>query len=206
MLLSPAQIKRFWREWSAACKAQQWPASETEPQRKALLQRAGFSSLTTVDQGKGFTAVLKELAILQDNLKGMLRADANERRQVTWMIQHSDQVYGLGHAYWEAIALSRFRTTDLDQLTDAQLVQLRNTLADRAVEEHHRTTKILRAEKRKRTHLSAKASATADHRVKFGGKDLVPAHPNPDQQSTRALEEPELEQAAVGACDESNPF
>jgi hypothetical protein len=203
MLLSPAQLHRFWREWSAACKVQQWPKDQIEPQRKAMLERAGFPSLKCVDQSKGFTAVLKELAILQDNIRGMLRADANERRQVTWMIQHSDQVYGLGRAYWQAIALSRFKTTDLDQLTEDQLVQLRNTLADRAVQEHHRTTKILRSEKRKRT-INPQPSTI--NRVKFGGKDLVPAHPNPDQQSTRALEEPELEQAAVGACDESNPF
>jgi hypothetical protein len=71
MKLSPAQVQRFWREWSAACAVLHWTradglsAAEIDARRKEFLARCGFSSLTQVDRVAGFTKVLNELLVLQ---------------------------------------------------------------------------------------------------------------------------------------------
>lgn len=135
MNLSREQLNRFWRDWSAGCRTQGWTSengwtpAEIDAKRKELIERAGFHSLTMVDRVGGFTRVLKELAALQDDLAGMLRADQNVRRTALWIIR---QRYAPG--YWREISLDRFGTEDLEALSDAQVIQLRNTLADRQVE------------------------------------------------------------------------
>jgi hypothetical protein len=71
MNLSPDQAKRFWREWAAVkrtLKAQGKTDDECEQARYAMLNRAGFSSLTKVDRTKGFDRVLAELGALRDDL------------------------------------------------------------------------------------------------------------------------------------------
>jgi len=64
MILSPKQVKEFWRLWPQACRAQGWPKGEWDLHRKAFLRECGFTSLTLVDRVDGFTKVLKELQIL----------------------------------------------------------------------------------------------------------------------------------------------
>ena len=71
MKLSPAQVQRFWSEWSVACAVLHWTradgltAAEIDARRKEFLARCGFSSLTEVDRVAGFTKVLNELLVLQ---------------------------------------------------------------------------------------------------------------------------------------------
>jgi hypothetical protein len=82
MILSSAQVSRFWREWSAACKAMNWTtkagmnAAAVDANRKELLARCGFDSLTEVDRTDGFTKVLSEVMVLQGtSLKAAAEAE-----------------------------------------------------------------------------------------------------------------------------------
>jgi beta-phosphoglucomutase-like phosphatase (HAD superfamily) len=130
MLLTQSQVKRFWREWSACIRLHHWDATEAELERKAMLARAGFKSLTEVDHLDGFTAVLKEVAALQDNLSGMLRADDNPRRVLIHSIR--SLIDKLGEPYSDKLLRDRFGHTRLDDLTLEQLTQFRYTLSARA--------------------------------------------------------------------------
>ena len=132
MLLSPPQQRRFWREWTQACAAQgwtraaSWTGAQIDANRKRLLKTAGFDSLTQVTPLEGFTAVLRELAILRNDLSGLVRAEQNPRRVLIHAIKAlADE------PYWQAIARDRFHTTDLADLDESQLIQLRNTLTAR---------------------------------------------------------------------------
>ena len=71
MILSPAQVQRFWREWASTCKVMSWTrdagltAGQIDAHRKEFLRQCGFDSLTAVDRTAGFTKVLNELQVLQ---------------------------------------------------------------------------------------------------------------------------------------------
>ena len=129
MLLTPPQVKRFWREWSACTRLHHWPTDEVQPQRKALLARAGFTSLTLVDPHAGYTAVLKQLATLQDNLTGMLSADENPKRVLLHTI--SELAAQLGQPYAEKLLRDKHGHTRLTDLTEAELIKHRYTLTAR---------------------------------------------------------------------------
>jgi hypothetical protein len=167
MLLTPFQVKRFWREWSACIRLHHWDTSESELERKAMLHRAGFISLTRVDPDKGFTAVLKELAAMNDNLGGMLQADANKHRQKIFLIKRVPE------AYWQKIAQDRFHTTDLEALKDWQIDQLLFTVSDRQAVHSSGTLQERAIRNRQR-----RANPDPDARIKF--HDLAPvAAPEP---------------------------
>src|SRR4051812_21710202 len=90
MNISPSQLKRFWNKqngWPAIVAKHGWDSTQAETERKAMLARAGFDSLTLVDPGAGFSRVLNELAALNDDLAGMLKAQANERRVLEYKIE-----------------------------------------------------------------------------------------------------------------------
>ena len=125
MLLTKPQQFRFFREWKSIVESRNWDRSQAEAERHALIERCGFTSLTHVDPSEGFTAVLKELAAMNDNIGGMLNADANKRRQKIYLIKR------VPAAYWQKIALDRFQTDDLDTLKDWQIDQLLFTVSDR---------------------------------------------------------------------------
>ena len=132
MLLTPPQLKRFWSKqdgWPVIVKAHGWDAINGELQRKALLRRAGFDSLTQVDRLEGFTAVLKEMAILQDNLAGMLHADANPQRVLIHTI--NELAARLGQPYADKICRNRFGHTRLEDLCLDDLANHRSTLTAR---------------------------------------------------------------------------
>ena len=151
MLLTKPQLSRFWRAWSAIVSANNWPHDQAERERHALLSRAGFRSLTEVDHLNGFTAVLKELAILQENLTGMLYADENPRRVLIHTIRKlADEPYIVALA-----ASSRFQTSDWTALDLVSLEQLRFTLSDRQVGQHRPATAARRR--------SAPRSRITDH-------------------------------------------
>lgn len=146
MLLTKPQQLRFWREWSVACKVQGWTAvqswtnAQIDNERHALLERAGFESLTKVDHMSGFDRVLAELTALSRpaDINPQLDAQNQPRKRLIYAIktlakQFSMSVLSDGRsAYVAAITLDRWGTTDLDKLSLPQLEQLRNTLAARA--------------------------------------------------------------------------
>lgn len=84
MLLSKAQVHRFWRDWEKACRAQGWTkakgwtTAQREAQRKLVLGKCGFTSLTLVDGRGGFDKVLALLGALANNLAGALELDHPE--------------------------------------------------------------------------------------------------------------------------------
>ncbi|HEV2692266.1 MAG TPA: hypothetical protein VG347_05165 [Verrucomicrobiae bacterium] len=82
MKLSTAQVQRFWREWAATCRINNWTreagltAVQIDGHRKELLARCGFQSLKDVDRVAGFTKVLAELGVAQGtNLQAAREAD-----------------------------------------------------------------------------------------------------------------------------------
>lgn len=141
MLLTKSQQFRFWREWSDACKVQGWtkangftPAQIDKERHNVILNATTCESLKFVTRDKGFTALLEALSVLKNDLNGVVRAQQNERRQLL----HAVRLAPAG--YWQALATDRFGTIDLESLTDEQLTQLRNTIADRCVENHSPAT------------------------------------------------------------------
>lgn len=97
MLLSESQVKRFWREWADACRAQGWTtekgvtSKQVDAHRKSLLKRAGFESLKQVDRSAGFNRVLGELGILSSRLKPTVERDnpqIDAERRKRWVIQN----------------------------------------------------------------------------------------------------------------------
>lgn len=140
MLLTQSQVSRFWREFSAVVRLHDWDKAKAEAERKALLARAGFSSLTLVDRTKGYDSVLKELAALQDNLNGILSAEDSPRRVLIHTCRKlADEAYIVALA-----ASSRFNCQDWLTMPIETLEQLRFTLADRAVQEHRQSTQTHR--------------------------------------------------------------
>lgn len=156
MLLTKSQQQRFWREWSAACKtqgwtkAQSWTGLQIDNERHALLERAGFNSLTTVDRGPGFDRVLAELGRLTDNVARTVEVqnpEPGDRRRYLHLIeQHSQALGGLPYAL--AIARDQFKITTglstLEDLTTDQMYKLVMTLTarrhTRAKQENDRPT------------------------------------------------------------------
>ena len=129
LLITKPQQRHFFREWSKVVAANGWPHDKAEFERKALLRCAGFNSLTEVDPAAGFTAVLKELAAVQDNLSGMLYADANPQRV---LIHGINQLAAqLGQPYADKICRDRFGHLRLEDLSLQALTQHRNTLTAR---------------------------------------------------------------------------
>ena len=70
MRLLPAQVKLFWRLWSAACAVQGWQGPEREVQRKAILIEMGWESLTEVDHTAGFDRLKGRLLALSYQIPG----------------------------------------------------------------------------------------------------------------------------------------
>ena len=151
----------FWREWSAACRAagmttaNGWTSAQIDNERHALLSRAGFDSLTRVDKLAGFDRVISELKVLSHpaDMDAQLRQEGMPRKRLYFAIDKLGQQ--LSHAWSEGapfgsiyigvIMLGRWGHQDPDRLSEADLTQLRNTLADRLVQEHKPATQARRA-------------------------------------------------------------
>ncbi len=136
MLLSKAQQSRFWREWSSIVRLHNWSAEEAETQRHDLLERAGFTSLTLVDKLAGYDRVSAELAAIArpDDLDAQLRSATMPRTRLLFAIGKlsAPMSPALVHlSYACTISRDKFGTVDLESLHDAQLLDLRNTLAAR---------------------------------------------------------------------------
>lgn len=152
MLLSPEQQRRFWREWSAVKKTQDWNPVVAETKRHEMLTSLGFDSLTQVDRVQGFTRVLHELAALKANLAGMVQTtpEANARR----VLNHAIEKYGrqlttsvVNSAPWKnpyiaEVMADRWHHADPSRLTLTDLEHLRNTLAARATAKRRRPAAV----------------------------------------------------------------
>lgn len=211
MLLSKDQVRRFFREWKTACENQGWTSqngwtsAQIENERHQLLDRAGFSSLTDVDRVTGFTAVLKELAILREDLSAMVRAESNPRRVLinsvasyarTLAVNPRDDSYD---SYIRHISVDRFGTFLWRELTDDQLTQLRNTLADRCVQQHKFATQRRRSDQAR--HRRQSATNQPDSRVHFHQSDLVaPVHAQNQAARTPDLSDPSEKSETMITC------
>jgi hypothetical protein len=136
MLLTRPQTIRFWHEWSAIVRLHAWGPVEAEIQRYALLKRAGFDSLTQVDKLAGYDSVLAELAAISkpNDLEAQMREANMPRTRLLFAVgKLSTNLSPPNHhlAYACTIARDKFGTPDLESLADAQLLDLRNTLAAR---------------------------------------------------------------------------
>jgi len=155
MKLSPAQVQRFWREWSAVCAALHWTradgltAAQIDARRKEFLARGGFNSLTEVDRVAGFTRVLNELLVLQGVSLAAARETLEPALNQARVLRHhilTEQVPCLElyladvRGYLTAIIADKTRHRQTDRPTRAptlldldagQLQQLQYTLAAR---------------------------------------------------------------------------
>ncbi|MEN6533068.1 MAG: hypothetical protein ABFD89_05355 [Bryobacteraceae bacterium] len=193
MLLSKKQTCVFWHEWAACVRLHHWPTSEAETQRKAMLARAGFTSLTKVDKLTGFDHVLAEIKALSQpsDLEAQLRQQNQPRTRLVYACRKlADEAYIVALA-----ASTRFNTSDWTALPMETLEELRITLSDRQVEKRRHGTAETRAIKAR----ARKAAAPAP-RITF--PDLAignPAIGYPD----------EPEQPAANPCErcgsECNP-
>lgn len=150
MLLTRSQQLRFWRDWSAVKSGFQkaaWTEAEIETERRATIARAGFSSLTLVDKLAGFDRLLSQLASLGQpaNLNAQLRQENMPRHRLLYACRKlADEPYIVALA-----ASDRFKSADWTSMTLENLLMLRNTLADRSVQQHRSATLQRRRENRK---------------------------------------------------------
>ena len=134
MLLTKSQQFKFWSLWKQVCQRQGWTAAagygpdQVTTERRNILAQCGFDSLTKVDPAKGFERVLQSLLALSDpaNLTAQVRLSDMPRIR----LKHAITALAPA-AYTAAICRDRFGTTDLDDLDEHQLTQLRITLAAR---------------------------------------------------------------------------
>ena len=137
MILTRPQQITFWRRWQAIVSEKGWDNATAETQRRALLGRAGFTSLTQVDKLAGFDKVLAELSALSRpaDLSSQLRQQAMPRTRLIHSCREKAD-----EPYIAAVARDKFHCEDWITLPLPDLEQLRNTLADRAVGQHKNET------------------------------------------------------------------
>ena len=121
----------YWREWQAVrrfCAAHELP----EPDRHALHIRAlGADKSHANFTNKDFDRVLREFWAISkpDSVDAQMRQANMERTRLLEGIRQRAEEYGWGG--FATILIERFGTKDVESLADAQLVQLRDTLAAR---------------------------------------------------------------------------
>jgi len=121
--MTKAQTRLYWREWSKVRKAE--PKTDRhELHIRALGLDRSHKEFTNGDLDK----VLAEFRVVSEpwNLNAQMRQLNQPRKRLMWSIrQRADQ------PYWEKIMRDRFKKGRLEDLTDQELEQLRNTLAAR---------------------------------------------------------------------------
>lgn len=145
MLLTPGQVQKFWSKregWPAVMVKCGWSKEEGEAQRKLMLGRAGFESLTEVDRMTGFDRVLAEIAALlrPDDLDAQLRLQQMERTRLYFAVRREARKVSPSQvasapfesSYAGAVMEGKFGHSDPERLSLGELVQLRDTLAARA--------------------------------------------------------------------------
>jgi hypothetical protein len=130
--VSKEQIRSFraflWRD---ACAAMGWDAEDDEFRFSMLSEWLGreIRSFKEVGRLEEFDKVKAEcLALSQPaNVNGQIRQINQPLIRLRWKCRRMAP-----QAYREAIMRARFHTTNLDDLDEGQLTQLRNTLAARS--------------------------------------------------------------------------
>ena len=131
-LISKAQRVFFLRDlWPGVCREMGWNAADRTLRISTLSEWLGreIRSLNEVGKLKEFdTVIAKARAISRpDDLTSQIR----QEEQPTTRLIYSIQALRVPLAYRETIMRARFKTTRLEELTERQLTQLRDTLASR---------------------------------------------------------------------------
>lgn len=122
--MTKKQTSLYWREWAKVTKA--YPdADRHDLHHQALGHDKSSKAFTNADLDKalGVFRAISEPA----NLEAQLRQMDQPCRRLKWKIRRL-----CPDAYREQIMRGKFGTTNLDELDESQLVQLRNTLAARS--------------------------------------------------------------------------
>ena len=121
--MTRGQVSLYWREWNRVRKAA--PAT----QRHDLhVQALGFDVSHKDFTNGDLDKVLAEFRAVSEpwNLNAQMRQLNQPRERLMWSIrQRADR------PYWEKIMRDRFKKERLEDLSDGELEQLRNTLAAR---------------------------------------------------------------------------
>jgi hypothetical protein len=132
-LMTEAQRNAYWRMFGQVVDKMEWfnlPASERDKRRYELHERAGLGpiSVKAIDHLKGYDAIKAVfLAILAPH-----DLDAQMRQQYMSCTRLIVRIRSLAPvAYWTKIMHDRFGACDIDELDEAELTQLRNTLEAR---------------------------------------------------------------------------
>jgi hypothetical protein len=153
MLISRKQFNTFWSLWSQIERQAKWSKSESERERKTMLESIGFSSLTLVDKKDGCDSLFAECGKRLQNLSktaetlpaktvhldaghgSVVREDtAGQRRRFYFKIREHLNHLG-GDAYLKRLGPQRFGLLDgwktVEDLPTKDLHELLMTLAAR---------------------------------------------------------------------------
>ena len=131
--MSPAQTKKYWREWNRVRKALvelgDFSAADAAAERKVIHRDAltcdkSSKEFTNTDLNKVLDAFDKILVLFDGPSDKPTRTAAN----LIWAIEQ----LGLDEAYVRAISLDQFKTADWRKLTERQLTRFRYTCTARA--------------------------------------------------------------------------
>ncbi|HUS37330.1 MAG TPA: hypothetical protein VM680_18430 [Verrucomicrobiae bacterium] len=180
--MNPGQLQKHWRLWAAACKAQGWKSSDDQKRYAAYtaamsackaaghvvppLGGSGYSSkqFATQPQIDALFDHLTQLATNNGSLKAAIRQanpDEGDKKRLIWAITHRHD-----EAFWRHIAVDKFGSDRLEDLSISQLVQLRNTCDARAAARKRKRLEPYNRATEKRAHVvpaSAEAVFTQDH-------------------------------------------
>ena len=182
MILTKPQVWRFWSEWRAIVADQHWDKSTAETERRALLLRAGFTSLTQVGRAAGFDRLLAELGLARENVARTIEVgnpDPGYRRRLLWLIKKHGSSLG-GVPYILALARDKFHLTaglsTVEDLTTAQLHQLMITLnARRRKKGHHQAEASYESEEQFPDNIEYPPTAGDEPETEYCAPVLEPA-------------------------------
>jgi hypothetical protein len=125
--------------WPAACNARGWDPKDRDLRLRVVSDAVGreLDTMSTLNNTTDIDKVKAHLGYLADQVDATIETDHPElgdRRRLLWLIGRHSQALSRSSAplaYAAAIARDRFGHARLDDLSDRQLVQLRNTLAAR---------------------------------------------------------------------------
>lgn len=139
-MLTKRQNFLYWTEWNAARKAV-LAAGQPEPDRHTLhISALGYDkSHLTLTNGE-FDKILSAFRALSrpSDLDSQVSLASMPRTRVLYGLRN----HPLGLPYVLAVAKDKFGTSDLDALTDPQLEQLRNTMANRTLARNRRAREV----------------------------------------------------------------
>lgn len=131
--------------WPAAAAALGCRVQDRERRLEVISQALGrqVASANEVNDSTDFDLVKGAMLALSKpaDVAAQLRQIAMAKTRLKFAIQKL-----MPEAYWRAVARNKFHTEDLEELNEAQLTQLRNTLAARANAKRKKTLATVPAE------------------------------------------------------------